>query len=108
MLDSLIKSFMPKDFDMEKVTAALMEKAGEVSEILAIVKAQEIKIEFLGKQLQAVIYRTEPQARPIEAWLTTEGNGEKRKFVSLENPLQTGVTSEDIAENMLNIEPLYL
>lgn len=107
MIELLIKQLMPKDFDIEKLMNIAMVKSGEITSAKQTIERLENKIDFLTKQIQAIVYKFEPDSRPIDAWLTVEGNGLQRKFVSLDNPKDTGVTNEDIAKNELNIIPLF-
>lgn len=112
MIDALIKSMMPADFDLEKATQAIAQKGKEVTDIRDVVYSQahiigqmQQKLDSLNEQLRVIIYRIEPEARPVDAWIVENGKtGEKH--VSLVDPKST-ITPEEIADNELSIWPLF-
>ena len=105
MLKNLIMSMLPPGFDMDAFINKLLGVIKRVDTMCDRTEANDAKIDFLGKQLQAVIFRLEPQARPIDAWgIKSYKSGE----FHLSDVDPTGmITPEEIAEKELDIFPLY-
>jgi hypothetical protein len=112
MIENLIKSMMPSDFDMNAVIAGMQNKAQEISATRGMVESlvlamsdQEQRLDLMTKQLEAVIYRIEPDARPVDGWLVENGKNGDKHFSAVD-PREM-ITREDIAENELSISPVF-
>jgi hypothetical protein len=112
MIEGLIKSMMPPGFDMDGFVNSLASKSQEITAIgkaierLAESLADQRKaIDLMNAQLLAIIYRMEPDARPVAGWLVENGKtGEKH--CSTVDP-RGMISGEEIAENQLDISALY-
>lgn len=105
MLKNLLLSMLPPGFDMDAFIFKISTVTKRVDKMCEESEANAAKIEFLGKQFQAVIYRLEPQARPIDGWRV---KSYKTGEVTFSDADPTGMISpEDIAENELTIDPFY-
>jgi hypothetical protein len=105
MFDSLIRSFLPPDFDMDGFAKSLTAKAQEISETKKAVDDLAQSVGSMREQLQALAVRLEPESRPVAGWLLENGRtGEKRCYTV--DP--RGILSEsEIEWSQIVISPLY-
>jgi hypothetical protein len=105
MFDSLIRSFLPPDFDMDGFAKSLTTKAQEISETKKAVDDLALTVWSMRNQLQGLAERLGPESRPVAGWLLENGRtGEKRCYTI--DP--RGILSEsEIEWSQIVISPLY-
>lgn len=105
MLKNLILSMMPPGFDMSAFLDRIGVTMNRVLKMCDTADDSAAKIEFLGKQLQAVMGRLEPENREVDGWMVKSYKSGAVHYSDVDP--RSMITQEDIANDELVITPLY-